>query len=340
MLKRIGIVLALSLILIIAAQPIQRVNGVLMTPTEVEALNTTPAPEPIGSKRGGNTFVRVLTAPFRAIGRIFGAGKNDGKLHRLSEKDVKKFETAPTVKVVDATLVSTPEAQGLKTNPAPATNEPPATKEEANRIEARQNVARAQVLIDSNNLNAAFDLLTAAIKLDPNNGNAHNLLGIAYESKGMHGWALKSFETAVRCDRDQPEFLNNLGYLHFKTGEYDSAAKYLKRAVKAAPNQQRYWNNLGLAEVQRRNFDEAFIAFEHAVGEFDGHMNLANRLQALGYENQAIKHLELARALQPNSKEILVRLIALYKRAGKVELAEQARANFVTLTTVATAPNQ
>ena len=340
MLKRIGIVLALSLMLIIAAQPIQRVNGVLMTPAEVEALNTTPAPEPTDSKKGGNTFVRVLTAPFRAIGRIFGAGKNDGKLHRLSEKDIKKFETAPTVKVVDATLVSTPEAQGLKTNPAPATSEPPATKEEANRIEARQNVARAQALIDANNLNAAFDVLAAAIKLDPKNGNAHNLLGIAYESKGMREWAFKSFQTAVRCDRDQPEFLNNLGYLYFKNGEYESAAKYLRRATKAAPNQQRYWNNLGLAEVQRKNFDDAYIAFEHAVGEFDGHMNLANRLQALGYESQAIKHLELARALQPNSKEILVRLIALYKRAGKLELAEQARANFVTLTTVATAPNQ
>ena len=340
MLKRIGIVLALSLMLIIAAQPIQHVNGVLMTPAEVEALNTTPAPEPIDSKKGGNTFVRVLTAPFRAIGRIFGGGKNDGKLHRLSEKDVKKFETAPTVKVVDATLVSTPEAQGLRTNPAPATNEPPATKEEANRLEARLKVARAQALIDSNNLNAAFDLLTAAINLDPKNGNAHNLLGIAYESKGMRDWAFKSFETAVRCNRDQPEFLNNLGYLYLKNGEYDSAAKYLKRAAKVAPDQQRYWNNLGLAEVQRKHFDDAYVAFEHAVGEFDGHMNLANRLQALGYDSQAIKHLELARALQPNSKEILVRLVALYKRAGKLELAEQARANLVTLTTVATAPNQ
>ena len=340
MLKRTGIVLALSFMLVIAAHPLQHVNGVLMTPAEVEALNTTPAPEPIDSKRGGNTFVRVLTAPFRAISRIFGGGKNDGKLHRLSEKDVKKFETAPMVKVVDATLVSTPEAQGLRTNPAPATNEPPATKEEANRMEARLNVARAQTLIDSNNLNAAFDLLTAAIKLDPKNGNAHNLLGIAYESKGMRDWAFKSFETAVRCNRDQPEFLNNLGYLYFKNGEYDSAAKYLKRAAKGAPNQQRYWNNLGLAEVQRKHFDDAYIAFEHAVGEFDGHMNLANRLQASGYDSQAIKHLELARALQPNSKEILVRLIALYKRAGKLELAEQARANLVTLTTVATAPNQ
>jgi hypothetical protein len=32
-------------------------------------------------------------------------------------------------------------------------------------------------------------------------------------------------------------------------------------------------------------------------------MNLANRLQARGYDSQAIKHLELARAIRPSSKE-------------------------------------
>jgi Tfp pilus assembly protein PilF len=135
--------------------------------------------------------------------------------------------------------------------------------------------------------------VNAAIKLDPKNAEAHNLLGVAYEAKGMRQWALKSFETAVRYDSNQAAFLNNLGYLHLKNGEYDSAAKYLKRAVKISPQQQRYWNNLGLVEVQRENFDEAYNCFAHAVGEFEATW-LANRLQTRSYDSQAIKHLELA----------------------------------------------
>jgi tetratricopeptide (TPR) repeat protein len=156
----------------------------------------------------------------------------------------------------------------------------------------------------------------------------------------MRQWALKSFETAVRYDSNQAAFLNNLGYLHLKNGEYDSAAKYLKRAVKISPQQQRYWNNLGLVEVQRENFDEAYNCFARAVGEFEGHMNLANRLQARGYDSQAIKHLELARAIRPTSREILVRLISLYKRTGKTEQAAEATSSFVSLSTTAAAPNQ
>jgi Tfp pilus assembly protein PilF len=340
MLKRSLTIVALTLMLALVAHPIPSAHSDLMTEAEMEALFVEPDISDVDSKKG-NAFVRAMKAPFKAIGRLFGAGKkDDNKLHRLSEKDVKKFETAPTVRVVDANLVSTPEARGLRTHAAPATGESRATKEEENRLSARQKVARARTLIDARNINAAFEELNSAISLDPKNAEAHNLLGIAYESKGMRQWAFKSFEAAVRNDSNQAEFLNNLGYLHFKNGDYDRAAKYLKRAVKLAPGQQRYWNNLGLAQVQREKFDEAYICFQRAVGEFEGHMNLANRLQTLGYENEAIKHLELARALQPTSKEILVRLISLYKRAGKVDQAEQARATFVSLSTVATAPNQ
>ena len=342
MLKRSMVVLSLTLMLVFTAQPTQPVYGILMTPDEVAMANASSDAE---NKDSGNAFVRAISAPFKAIGRIFGAGKKDNKPHRLSEKDVKKFETAGTVKVVDATLVNTPESMGLKTNPAPATDAtaPAPSKEELNKIQARQNVARARTMVennDNNNLNEVFDLLNAAIKLDPKNGEAHNLLGIAYEAKGMRQWAFKSLETAVKYDSNQPEYLNNLGYLYLKNGEYDSAAKYLRRAVKISPQQQRYWNNLGLVEVQRENFDEAYNCFVRAVGEFEGHMNLANRLQARGYDSQAIKHLELARAIRPTSREILVRLISLYKRTGKTEQAAEATNSFVSLSTMAATPNQ
>ena len=343
MLKRTFIVLSLTLALTIGVAPTRAVHGNLMTESEVAMLDATPDQTDADANSGtdkGNAFVRALKAPFKAIGRIFGIGrKDDNKLHRLSEKDVKKFETASVLRVVDARAVAPAPTAVAQAEPAPATPAP-ATAEEANAALARQNLENGRALLNAGNVNEAISAFTAATSLDPKLKEAYNLLGVAYESKGLRDRAFKALQVAVKGDKVDPEHLNNLGYLYFKNGEYDSAAKYLKRAVRLAPNEQRFWNNLGLTEVQRGKFDEAYNCFQRAVGEFEGHMNVANRLQAMGYEKEAIKHLELARAIQPNSREILVRLIALYRRTGRTEQAEEARTTFVSLTTVASAPGK
>ncbi|HSE25594.1 MAG TPA: tetratricopeptide repeat protein [Pyrinomonadaceae bacterium] len=342
MLKRSLIVAAIALSLMVAAKPIPTVYAVLMSEAELAVLDASTTREDSAKQsKDGNAFVRALKAPFKAIGRMFGAGKkDDGKLHRLSEKDVKKFESAGVLKVQDATLVPSAESANTRTNPAPDLGAAPPTKEQADKIASRQNVATARSLMNQGKVNEALTSLNSAISLDSKNGEAHNLMAIAYEAKGMRERAFKEFELALKYSNAQPEFLSNLGYLYFKNGEYDKAAKYLRRAVKAAPEQQRYWNNLGLVEAQRNNFDEAYNAFAHAVGEYQGHLNIANRLQANGNDGGAIKHLELARAIKPNSKEILVRLISLYKRTGQAELAEETRKAFVSASTFAAAPEK
>ena len=53
---------------------------------------------------------RVLGAPFRALGRLFGGGKKRNRLERLSEKDVAKFESAQSSRVKDARTPVAPAA--------------------------------------------------------------------------------------------------------------------------------------------------------------------------------------------------------------------------------------
>src|SRR5689334_3893669 len=100
MAKRSLIVFALTLVLVTSAVPVRHVHGVLMTPEEVAMLDAASRNDD-GQSKGDNTVVRVLKAPFKAIGRLFGLGKNNNKIARLSEKDVKKFESVGTAKVVD-----------------------------------------------------------------------------------------------------------------------------------------------------------------------------------------------------------------------------------------------
>ena len=319
MLKRSLIVAMLTLVLVISAVPTRPVHGVLMTPEEVATLDAASRDAKDDQSKGDNTFVRVLKAPFKAIGRIFGLGgnKDDSKPQRLSRKDVKKFETVGADKIVDA------RTTGFTPVPAaqPAENAVPVDPALAS---PQENVERGRALLNNGNINDAIAVLSSAASADPKLHEAYSLLGVAYEAKGMRDRAFESFEKALKADEHNAEYLNNLGYLHFKNGDYDTAAKYLKRAVKTAPDVQRYWNNLGLVQSQRAKWDDAYECFLHAVGEYEGHMNVANRSQAMGYDKTAIKHLEQARAMRPPTAETLLRLAVLYKRTGNEQLAAEA----------------
>lgn len=328
--KRSLIVFALTLVLVTSAVPVCRVHAVLMTPEEVAMLDAASRDD-AGQSKGDNTFVRVLKAPIKAIGRLFGLGKkDDNKIERLSRKDVKKFETVGAEKIVDArttgfeTPAATPEsenASAVDTAPAPA----------------QENLERGRALLNSGNTTDAIAVLSNAVSSDPALHEAYSLLGVAYEMKGLRDRAFESFEKAVKADGDNGEYLNNLGFLYFKNGDDDKAAKYLKRAVKAAPQVQRYWNNLGLVQAQRRKFEDAYECFVRAVGEYEGHINVANRSQAMGYDKTAIKHLEQARVLRPPTAEILLRLAVLYKRTGNEELAAEANTALVAVKSQANA---
>src|SRR5687768_10138997 len=109
MLKRTLIVLPLTFALIVFVQPLQSVHSVLMTETELamlDAMDAAATEYDTKRKSGGNSFIRALKAPFKALGRLFGGGKkNENRLQRLSEKDVKDFQSAPADLVKTARAV-------------------------------------------------------------------------------------------------------------------------------------------------------------------------------------------------------------------------------------------
>src|SRR5215211_1737887 len=43
-------------------------------------------------KRGGGLFGKILKAPFKAVGKIFGRD-DEGKIARMTEKDAERFES-------------------------------------------------------------------------------------------------------------------------------------------------------------------------------------------------------------------------------------------------------
>ena len=276
-------------------------------------------------KKKGNSFARALGAPFRALGRLFGGGgkkkTEPSSARKISDKDAATFESAKVTRVRDA-RVETPEA-----DPTTAIVKAP----------VNVHLQNGRALLNAGKVNEAIAELSAGQSVDPKSAEIQNLLGVAYGSKGMNDSALKAFEAAVRADKDNAQYLNNYGYLLLQTSNFEAALKQLKRAAKLSPNDARIWNNLAIAQCQREKFDEAYQSFARAVGEYDAHVNMAGQLLAQGLGQAAIKHLEVANSLRPESIEVLARLAGLYRMTGRTTDAETARRNLLVLQTSAAA---
>jgi Flp pilus assembly protein TadD len=257
-------------------------------------------------KKGGGLFGKILKAPFKAVGKLFGREGDDKKgLARMTEKDAEHFESAAVVRVED------------RDNARPA---PP-----AEGGSARDYLDRGRALLEEGRLNDAIEQLSRATSLDPKLSQAHSLLAVAYDRKGLHDRAEDSYRHAIQVNENDPQALNNLGYSLYLNGNYRAAVDKLKRAARLAPADTRILNNLALAQVRVGKYDDAYRNFARAGGEFNGHSNLAALLVRMGRDDKAAEHLEAARHLQPNSANVLRQLAELYERTGRKDKADDAR---------------
>lgn len=171
-----------------------------------------------GKKKSGNGFSRALGAPFRALGRLFGAGKKNeqSSARKISEKEAATFESAKITRVKDA------RTEDSGSTPTPVVMNQP----------AEVHLRNGRVLLSAGKVNEAIAELAAAQSVDPKSAEIQNLLGVAYGSKGLNERALKAFEAAVRADKNNAQYLNNYGFFLLQNRDYESAVKHLKRAVK------------------------------------------------------------------------------------------------------------
>jgi Flp pilus assembly protein TadD len=280
MLKRTFLVLFLAASLVLGVSGLRSAQTIVLSDEEVAMLNQADGSLPeIGAKQGrGSGFLRVLKAPFKAIGRLFGRGKkDDNKLRRLSEKDVEKFESAQLTRVVDAVQAAPQGTSNIE-------------------MGSHERLELGRSLLENEKLSEAIAELSLAASTDPKLAEAHNLLGVAYHRKGLRELARRSFETALKLEKKNPQILNNLGYLFYDQADYKRALEPLKKAASLAPNDARILNNLALTQSQLGKFDDAYKNFAKAGGEIEGRLNMANRLEIAGLHEKAREHYEAARA--------------------------------------------
>lgn len=256
-------------------------------------------------KKKGNKVVKVLTAPFKAFGKLFGRGNDENKIYRMTEKDAERFETAGITKIEDARN--------------------PSTKRDTSSASAKEHLEIGREYLIEGRYSEAISELSLAASIDPKLTEAHNLLGVAYDKKGFGDRAKDSFERAVKMEEDA-DTLNNLGFSLYQNGNYRAAVDRLKRAAKLAPTDERILNNLGLAYCRLGKLDDAYKAFTRATGPLMGNLNVAKMLERFGREDDAIRYYEAARTIDPQNTFALRRLADLYQRVGRASESDGARA--------------
>lgn len=110
----------------------------------------------------------------------------------------------------------------------------------------------------------AIDHYIAAIKMAPNNSDAHYNLGNVYNAIGAYDLAIKSYEGAIELDKTIVEAYLNMGNSYFSMRQYSSARKCYLKANEIRPNDYKTCYNLGNTCLSLDENHEAIEWFREA----------------------------------------------------------------------------
>jgi tetratricopeptide (TPR) repeat protein len=185
-------------------------------------------------------------------------------------------------------------------------------------------ISQGRALIGQGLFEEAISELSVAAATGTNLVEANNLLGLAYDHRGQHQRAQEFYQRALTLAPRDAHVINNLGFSLYMDDRDKEALAKLKLAVRLDPSSPEIYNNLGFVYAGLKKYDDAFRSFTQAGGDLYARVRTASLLEAAGRDRDAIKHYEAARKIDPNSTDVLRRLITLYNRTGQRDKAEAA----------------
>ena len=97
------------------------------------------------------------------------------------------------------------------------------------------NMAAGRKAIDAKDYKAAVGHLTKAVQEDPNNADAHTMLGYSYRKLGTFDKSMDSYQRALKIDANNRSAHEYLGELYLDMKQPDNAEKQLQTLKKACP---------------------------------------------------------------------------------------------------------
>jgi tetratricopeptide (TPR) repeat protein len=150
-----------------------------------------------------------------------------------------------------------------------------------------RNVIKGEKLLRKGDYQGAIEHLEDATRqlakdTPETQGQAWNFLGLAYQSAGQPGPALKAYQQALKCDRNLLEADYNMGVLQIEQKNYGAAVDPLTTYVTLRPHDAEGFTKLGTAQLH-----------------WGTQANGAEKQRRL---DSARKNLEIARGIQPDAE--------------------------------------
>jgi predicted TPR repeat methyltransferase len=103
------------------------------------------------------------------------------------------------------------------------------------------------------------------LRVDPNNANALNLLGMVHHARGRHREAEFLVRRATELAPEVPGFHNNLGNTLLVQRRHEQAEEAYRRAVELQPDYAEAHNNFGVALLGQGKVEDAIQSFVAAL---------------------------------------------------------------------------
>ena len=97
------------------------------------------------------------------------------------------------------------------------------------------NIVAARKDIDGKNFKAAVGHLTKAVQQEPNNADAHSMLGYSYRKLGTFDKSMEHYQRALKIDPNHRSAHEYLGELYLDMNQLENAEKQLAALKKACP---------------------------------------------------------------------------------------------------------
>jgi tetratricopeptide (TPR) repeat protein len=227
------------------------------------------------------------------------------------------------------------KAPGVSCEPPPSRAHQPGAGEgpipqsqspDAMRRETQAHLERALNMEAMHDADGAIRELRAAIRLDPNDADAHNDLGVMLSMfKDDVNGAIAEYRTAIRLNPNYVAAHVNLGKALLDKGDVDGAIAEYRAAIRLDPNTNSVdaHGSLGFALLLKGDRDGAITELRTAIrldpNNVDAHDRLGVVLLGKGNVDGAITELRTAVRIDPNDAEAHAHLGTALSEEGDVD---------------------
>ncbi|SRR6266496_1534930 len=138
--------------------------------------------------------------------------------------------------------------------------EPPAPEASAEALERRGDELNAE-----KNYLDAMAYHQAALRKNPGSASLLNKIGMSQLLLRRLREARKSFEQALKVDRNYANAYANLGVVYYEDRSYGKAIKYYDKAIALQADAAVFYNNRGAAYFNKKQYEKASLDYAKAL---------------------------------------------------------------------------